>query len=58
MKRTLSTAAVLVGLAILLAIIGLVLRALRWLLIIAAVVLVIGALLGFRGRSSGGRSTP
>jgi uncharacterized membrane protein len=53
-RRTLSTAAVLIGLAVVLAIVGLVLKALRWLLIIAAVILVLGALLGVRGRSSGG----
>jgi uncharacterized membrane protein len=57
-KRTLSTAAVLIGLAVVLAIVGLVLKALRWLLIIAAVILVIGALTGLRGRSSNRGSTP
>lgn len=50
-QRLLSTAAMLIGLAVVLAIIGLVLRALRWLLIVAAVVLVIGAFVGYRGRS-------
>jgi hypothetical protein len=50
-KRTLSIAGWLIGLAIVFAILGLVLRALRWLLIIAAVVLVIGAVVGSRGRS-------
>jgi uncharacterized membrane protein len=57
-KRTLSTAAVLIGLAVVLAIVGLVLKALRWLLIIAAVILLIGALTGLRGRSSNRGSTP
>jgi len=47
----LSIAAWLIGLAIVLAIVGLVLRALRWLLIVAAVIVVIGALVGYRGRS-------
>lgn len=51
MQRLLSTAAMLIGLAVVLAIIGLVLRALRWLLIVAAVVLVIGAFVGYRRRS-------
>jgi len=50
-KRTLSIAGWLIGLAIVFAILGVVLRALRWLLIIAAVVLVIGAVVGYRGRS-------
>jgi uncharacterized membrane protein len=57
-KRTLSTVAVLIGLAVVLAIVGLVLEALRWLVIIAAVILVIGALIGLRGRSSNRGSTP
>lgn len=51
-KRMLSTAAILIGLAVVLTIVALVLRALRWLLIVAAVVLVIGAFVGYRGRSS------
>lgn len=50
-QRLLSTAAMLIGLAVVLAIIGLALRALRWLLIVAAVVLVVGAFVGYRGRS-------
>ncbi len=51
MKRMLRIAGLLIALAVVLAVIGLVLRALRWLLIVAAVVLVIGAIFGYRGRS-------
>lgn len=50
-KRILRIAGLLIALAVVLAVIGLVLRALRWLLIVAAVVLVIGAIFGYRGRS-------
>jgi hypothetical protein len=51
MKKPLSIAAGLVLLALLLGGLGLVLRAARWLLIIAALVLVVGALTGFVGGS-------
>lgn len=52
MRRLLWLAAALIVLAIILAGVGLLLRALRWLLVIAAIVLVAGALLGYRGRGS------
>lgn len=53
MKRGLQIAGALVVLALVLGVIGLVLRALRWLLILAAVLLVIGSLVGAFGRKSG-----
>lgn len=54
-KKGLQLAGALIVLALVLGVIGLVLRALRWLLIVAAVVLVVGTLVGAFGRSSGSR---
>lgn len=53
MKRGFQIAAGLIVLALVLGVIGLVLRALRWLLILAAIVLVIGTVVGAFGRKSG-----
>jgi hypothetical protein len=50
MKRTMMIAGALIALALLLGVVGIVLRALRWLLILAAIVLVIGAVTGLMGR--------
>jgi ABC-type multidrug transport system permease subunit len=51
-KKGLQLAGALIVLALILGIVGIVLRALRWLLIVAAVVLVIGTLVGAFGRKS------
>jgi hypothetical protein len=51
--RPLAIAGVLILLALVLAVVGVVLRALRWLLILAAVVVVIGAIVGAAGRRRG-----
>jgi ABC-type multidrug transport system permease subunit len=51
-KKGLQLAGALIVLAIILGIVGIVLRALRWLLIVAAIVLVIGTLVGAFGRNS------
>lgn len=51
MSRPVAVAGGLVLLAVILAVVGLVLRALRWLLILAAVVLLVGAVAGYLGRS-------
>lgn len=53
MKRGLQIAGALIVLALILGLVGLVLRALRWLLIVAAVVLIIGTIVGGLGRKSG-----
>jgi hypothetical protein len=50
MRRPLAIAGALIAAALILGVLGLVLRALRWLLVIAAVVLLIGAVTGFLGR--------
>jgi hypothetical protein len=50
MRRPLAIAGALVALALLLGLVGIVARALRWLLIIAAIVLLVGAVTGFIGR--------
>lgn len=50
MKRILTIAGALIALALVLGVVGIVLRALRWLLILAAIILVIGAVLGIVGR--------
>lgn len=52
-KRGFQIAGMLIVLAIVLGVIGLVLKALRWLLIVAAIVLVIGTVVGAFGRKSG-----
>lgn len=52
MRRGLQIAGALIVLALILGVIGLVLKAVRWLLIVAAVVLVIGTLVGAFGRKS------
>jgi ABC-type multidrug transport system permease subunit len=52
MKRTLSIAGLLIVAAIVLAVLGLVLRALRWLLVVAAIVMVVGALVGAKAKGS------
>jgi ABC-type multidrug transport system permease subunit len=51
-KKGLQLAGALIVLALVLGVIGLVLRALRWLLIVAAVILVIGTLVGAFGNKS------
>lgn len=51
MSKPLAIAGGLIVLALLLGLLGLVLRALRWLLVIAAVVFLVGAVAGYLGRS-------
>jgi hypothetical protein len=52
MRRPLAIAGALIAVALVLGVLGLVLRAVRWLLIIAAIVFVVGAVAGFLGRRS------
>ena len=52
-KGTLGLAAALLAIALIVGIAGLVLDALRWLLIIAAIVLVVAAAVGWVARRSG-----
>ncbi len=52
MKRTLAIAGALIAAALIFAVLGLVLRALRWLLIVAAIALIAGAVVGAVGRRS------
>ncbi len=56
-KKTLGLAAALLAVALIVGIAGLVLDALRWLLIIAAIVLVVAAAVGWVARR-GGSSEP
>lgn len=50
MRKPLAIAGGLVLLALVLGVLGLVLRALRWLLIIAAIIFLVGAVAGFFGK--------
>jgi hypothetical protein len=52
-KQLLTIAGVLLALALVLAVIGFVIDALRWLLIIAAIVLLVSAALGWKARGDG-----
>lgn len=58
MRNAAKIAGALLLLAVVLGILGLVLKAVRWLLIIAAVVLLIAAAIGVLGKRSGGAGRP
>ncbi len=56
LKGAVGLAVGLLVLALVLAVLGLVLRALRWLLILAVIVLLAGAAIGWMARRGGGSS--
>lgn len=58
MRNAAKIAGVLLALAVVLGILGLVLKALRWLLIIAAVVVLVAAAIGVVGKRRQGAERP